>query len=123
MDRQQQLAEERTELAYHRTLLAEERTYSAWTRTGLASMASGFAIASLLGESGPPWLIRGVGVLFITTGGAMYAIGFWGYFKAVRKLRPKVVPGISAWIFALLSTALLVGAITALTLFLQTSRS
>lgn len=68
------LAEKRTETAFHRTLLAELRTCSAWVRTGLASNATGFAIAKPMTEAEPAWLVRSLAILFIAAALGLYVI-------------------------------------------------
>jgi putative membrane protein len=113
-DLQQQLAKERTVLAQERTLLAEERTFSAWIRTGLAALATGLAIAQLMSESGPAWLIRSLAAIFIFAGGAMFGLGYWAYRDAVRKLDQVGIRGIPLWIIAGLSLILVIAAITGL---------
>jgi putative membrane protein len=101
-----QLAERRTETAFHRTLLAEQRTYSAWVRTGLASAATGFAIAKLLTDVQPLWLVRGLAVVFILAGAAMFLLAFWAYRSALTKLDSLPTGGVPLWILAVLSFAL-----------------
>lgn len=115
-DLQQRLAEERTEGAHQRTILAQERTFTAWSRTGLASMATGFAIAKLMGEAGPAWLIRLVGALFIVSGGFMLLLGFWDYRQAIRRLARPHHAGVSLWAAGGITLALLTGGVTVLAL-------
>lgn len=117
-DIQQQLAKERTETAHRRTLLAEERTYSAWIRTGLASLATGFAIAKLMADSGPTWMIRSLGILFITAGGVMFALAFWAYRGALQQMQRPNQGGIPIWIVGILTFTMLVGAATGLAFIL-----
>lgn len=110
---QLQLAEERTKTAHRRTLLADERTYSAWIRTGLASVATGFAIAKLMTAGGPTWMIRSLGVLFISAGGAMFGMAFWVYRRANNQKKP-IDGGFPIWVIGTLTLALLVGTATGL---------
>jgi putative membrane protein len=44
-----------TQLAVDRTILAAERTYAAWVRTGLAALASGVGARALLAGTLPSW--------------------------------------------------------------------
>jgi putative membrane protein len=109
-DRRDNLADKRTETAFHRTLLAEQRTYSAWVRTGLASTATGFAIAKLMTEAQPAWLVRWLAILFIVAGGCMFLLAFWAYRDALAKVNELPSGGIPLWILAILSTVLFVAA-------------
>jgi putative membrane protein len=113
-DRQQQLAEERTDIAYQRTWLAEERTFSAWLRTGLASLATGFVIAKLMVETGPTWLMRALGALFILVGGAVFCLALLAYRSAVLRLGKPPTSGIPMWVIGSISAALVLGATIAL---------
>ena len=118
-DRKTRLAEERTETAHRRTLLAEERTYSAWVRTGLASAATGFAIAKLMTATGPEWLIRALGSVFILAGATMFGLGFWAYRSALRELEEVPDRGIPLWVLAALSLSLLAGSAVGLVLVIS----
>ncbi len=113
-----ELAEERTDWAQERTLLAKQRTFSAWVRTGLAAMAVGFAIAQLLGDVQPQWMVRTIGTILILTGGAIHGIGFWGYRKTLQKLEQEGVRGISIWFIGLITLALVLSAGIGLVLIL-----
>jgi putative membrane protein len=107
-DVQLQLAEERTETAHRRTVLADERTYSAWVRTGLACLATGFAIAKLMADSGPTWMIRLLGILFISVGGVMFVMAFWAYRRALTEMKQIAHVGLPIWIVSMITLALLV---------------
>jgi putative membrane protein len=113
-DPQQQLAQERTDIAYQRTWLAEERTFSAWLRTGIASVATGLATAKLLVETGPTWLLQALGSLFIVLGAAIFCLAFVAYQKALRRLPKPRASGIPLWVVAAMSLVLLVGPAVAL---------
>jgi putative membrane protein len=57
-----------TQLAIDRTVLAAERTYSAWVRTGLASLASGVGARALLTGTLPSWFggLTGSGLILFS---------------------------------------------------------
>lgn len=121
-NRQQELAERRTETAFQRTLLAEERTYSAWIRTGLAATVTGFAIAKFMGETGPMWLVHAMATLFILSGAAMFVLAFWAYHRALRALLGlQHVPSgrIPLWILVVLSAGMTVASAAGLFLVYQ----
>jgi putative membrane protein len=113
-----ELAEQRTEWAMERTLLAKERTFAAWLRTGLASLAVGFAVAELLGEVGPPFLAAGIGVALILCGGAIVAIGFRNYRRALDRLESYGVRGFPAWAMGVLTLVLVLVAVAGVALVL-----
>jgi len=51
-----------------RDQLAEERTFLAWIRTGLALMGFGFAVARFGAAAQPRWLSVGLGTALIAAG-------------------------------------------------------
>jgi putative membrane protein len=51
-----------------RDQLAEERTFLAWIRTGLALMGFGFAVARFGAAAQPRWLSAGLGTALIVAG-------------------------------------------------------
>jgi len=57
-----------TQLAVDRTILAAERTYAAWVRTGLAALASGVGARALLAGALPGWFgaITGSGLILFS---------------------------------------------------------
>lgn len=113
-DSKQELAEERTEAAHVRSLLAKERTFSAWLRTGLAMLATGFAIAQLLTDVSPQWLVPALSALFVVVGAAIFVIGYWSYRKTLRRLEEEGARGIPAWVMALVTAILMLGAVAGL---------
>ncbi|MAT13652.1 MAG: hypothetical protein CMJ46_00050 [Planctomyces sp.] len=113
-DRRNELARERTEAAVHRTFLSEQRTYSAWIRTGLASTATGFAIAKLMAESNPDWLTKSLATVFILAGALMFLLAFSAYRDAIRRLEEKPKASVPMWVMALLSGVLAIAAVAGL---------
>jgi putative membrane protein len=57
-----------TQLAVDRTVLAAERTYAAWVRTGLAALASGVGARALLAGTLPGWFgaLTGSGLILFS---------------------------------------------------------
>jgi putative membrane protein len=57
-----------TQLAADRTILAAERTYAAWVRTGLAALASGVGARALLDGTLPGWFgaLTGSGLILFS---------------------------------------------------------
>lgn len=118
-ERRDELAERRTETALHRTLLAEQRTYSAWIRTGLASAATGFALAQLMSEARPTWLVKGLAIVFILAGAAMFLLAVVVYRSAASKLSGTAPAGVPLWLLATLSMILCGAALAGLALVLN----
>ncbi len=114
-----ELAKDRTDWAQERTLLAKERTFSAWGRTGIAAMAAGLAIARLIEVADSPWIARTIGAILIVTGGAIFALGFFSYRKALKQLADEGVRGMSIWAIGILTFGLMFSAALALLLIFQ----
>lgn len=111
-----ELARDRTEWAYERSLLANDRTFSAWIRTGLATIAVGFGVTRLLQEVEPAWLVLSIGALFVVVGGGILLMGYWSHRRMLRWLsedrhlaetRSRKVVG---WIVGVITVALILGA-------------
>ncbi len=79
-------------------------------------MAVGFAIAQLLGDVKPQWMVRSIGILLILTGGAIHILGFWSYRETFQKLDKVGVRGISIWFIGLITLALVLSAAIGLAL-------
>lgn len=120
MGQREELAEDRTEWAYERSLLANDRTFSAWIRTGLATIAVGFGVTRLLREVQPNWLVVTLGVLFVIVGGGILLMGYWSHRRMLRWLSEdhhltdtrsrKIVE----WVVGAITVALILGAGTSL---------
>ena len=117
-DNRQEMAEDRTNWAYRRTLLAKERTFSAWIRTGLATVVVGFAVVRLLEELQPTWLTKVLGGLFITTGGAIFLVGYWSYRQTLKELARKDIRALPGWVMTVITAALVLGAVAGIALLL-----
>ena len=84
-------ADRRTELAADRTVLAAERTYAAWMRTGFAALASGVGARTLLASVMGHWLVTGVGTVLIVFSGFCFAAAIWReLFAGAPPPRPDV---------------------------------
>jgi uncharacterized membrane protein YidH (DUF202 family) len=118
-DRRDELAARRTEAAFHRTLLAEQRTYSERVRTRLALTATGFAIAKLMTETEPAWVVRALAIVFVLVGACMFWLAFWAYRGALAKIDDLPAGGIPLWTLGILSLALFIAAVTGLYSFLE----
>ncbi|MGB5777705.1 YidH family protein [Allopontixanthobacter sediminis] len=64
-NKNEELADHRTDWAEDRTILALERTFAGWMRTAFAAIGIGLGFRALFGELEPPWLARAIATLFI----------------------------------------------------------
>ena len=115
-NRDEELAEERTDWAEDRTILAIERTFAGWMRTAFAAIGIGLGFRVLFGELDPPWLAKAMGTGFIAFG-AVFAIGAERRAaKSLAKLRAHAVDGLDtpnlrwiAWLVAFGAALLIAG--------------
>jgi len=114
-----EMAEARTDWAEERTLLAKERTFSAWSRTGVAAMAAGLGIARFIEVADSPWIVRSIGVVLVVASAFVFALGFFSYRTALRKLTEEGVQGMPLWAIAILTGALIVSSVLAMLLIFQ----
>lgn len=105
----QELAEERTDWAYDRTLLAAERTVAAWIRTALACGAVGLGATRLFDAVEPAWLARVLGVLLLALGAVVAVLGALGYRRTRKRLEASSMRAVSMWSIWLITVALIVG--------------
>ena len=86
LERIEDSADRRTELAADRTVLAAERTYAAWVQLGLAALASGIGAKALLADVVPAWLTISVGTVLVLFSAFCFGAAVW------RQLDPGVPP-------------------------------
>lgn len=71
----------------YRMSLAAERTYLAYLRTGLALTAAGVAVAGALPNAGAEDLRRGLGVVLVLIGGAVFAAARFRWAAVTRAMQ------------------------------------
>jgi putative membrane protein len=108
------VTDDRTKWADERTQLAKERTFAAWIRTGLSSIAVGLGIVKLLPSIEPRWLLQAIGIIFVSTGGVVFMVGFKTYHTIVKKLERQGFKVVPSYFMAILTGILLVGTLLAL---------
>jgi putative membrane protein len=118
-DARESLAEDRTNWAHERTRLAKERTFAAWLRTGLATAGLGILVVKAMPSVEPRWLVRALGVMFVSTGGIVFLLGFRTYYGILRKLEKEGVEGTPAWFIGALTVVLALGSVLGLVLVLM----
>ena len=100
-------------MAQERTRLAKERTFAAVIRTALSFVGFGIAVAKLLPDLHPAWLVRTLGTLLIVGGGFTSVFGFRTVHEVITKLHEEGVKE-PRWIITTTSLLLLVTVILAL---------
>jgi putative membrane protein len=116
LERIEDSADRRTELAADRTVLAAERTYASWVQLGLAALASGIGAKKLLEGVVPEWLIIGVGTLLVLFSAFCFAAAVWRQMDPgvppprpdVRRIPPHLLLAVNGFL-ALVSLAALLG--------------
>ena len=104
----------RKKWADERTQLAKERTFAAWIRTGLSLIAVGLGIVKLLPSVEPRWLLQTIGIIFVSTSGVVFIVGFKTYHTIVKKLERQGFKATPSYFMAILTCVLLVAALLAL---------
>lgn len=64
-EKNQELAEDRTDWAEDRTVLANERTFAGWMRTGLGSLGMAVALQAVFGATEPTWIAKLAALMFV----------------------------------------------------------
>ncbi len=116
LERIEDSADRRTQLAADRTVLAAERTYASWVQLGLAALASGIGAKALLEGYVPQWLVVSVGTLLVLFSAFCFGAAVWRQLDPgvppphpdVRRIPPHLLVAVNAFL-ALVSLAALVG--------------
>ena len=116
LDRIEDSADRRTELAADRTVLAAERTYASWVQLGLAALATGIGTKKLLEGVVPEWLIVSVGTLLVLFSAFCFGAAVWRQMDPgvppprpdVRRIPPHLLVAVNGFL-ALVSLAAMLG--------------
>jgi putative membrane protein len=116
LERIEDSADRRTELAADRTVLAAERTYASWVQLGLAALASGIGAKKLLAGLVPEWLVVAVGTLLVLFSAFCFTAAVWRQFDPgvppprpdVRRIPPYLLVAVNGFL-ALVALAALLG--------------
>ena len=66
----------------------------------------------------PRWLVRTLGIMFVSTGGIILLLGFRTYYGILRKLQEEGFEGTPAWFIGALTAVLALGLVLGLGLVL-----
>ncbi|MHC2067552.1 YidH family protein [Bremerella sp. T1] len=102
-----------------RALMAEERTCSAWIRTGLASMATGLAIAKIMPNAEPRWAVACLGMTMVFVALLSFAVGFAGYARGTRHCRDSARSSLPWWVLMIFCNLLAVAVVLTASFIMQ----
>ena len=98
MDQTNDSIDRNTQLALQRSFLATERTLMAWIRTSISMIGFGFTLAKLFqsladahvlirGPAGMVWSAEGVGMLLISLGTFALVVAVFDHHRELKQLR------------------------------------
>ena len=98
MDRSGHSLDRNTQLALQRSFLATERTLMAWIRTSISMIGFGFTLAKLFqslasanvlirGPAGKVWTAEGVGMVLISLGTIALVVAVFDHYRELKYLR------------------------------------
>ncbi|MEW4561480.1 DUF202 domain-containing protein [Bremerella sp. JC770] len=102
-----------------RALMAEERTCSAWIRTGLASMATGLAIAKVMPNAEPRWAVAVLGMTMVLVAMLSFGVGFAGYARGTRHCRDSTRSSLPWWVLMIFCNLLAVAVVLTASFIVQ----
>jgi len=120
-----------TELALQRSFLATERTLMAWIRTSIALIGFGFTLAKLFqslaasdvlvrGPAGKVWTAEGVGMILISLGTFALVIAVFDHHRELKRLRAVGLDARFSLALAVASVLAILGVMALLSLFVYT---
>jgi putative membrane protein len=123
-----------TQLALQRSFLATERTLMAWIRTSISMIGFGFTLAKLFqsladsnvlirGPAGNVWTAEGVGLVLISLGTFALVVAVFDHHRELKQLRTAGLPGRFSLSVAVASVLAILGFMALLSLLVYTPRS
>jgi putative membrane protein len=103
MDQADPSLDRNTQLALQRSFLATERTLMAWIRTAISMIGFGFTLAELFrslarsnviirGPAGNVWTAEGVGMILISLGTLSLMVAVFDHRREIKQLREAGLP-------------------------------
>jgi len=116
-----------TQLALQRSFLATERTLMAWIRTSISMIGFGFTLAKLFqslarsnvlirGPAGKVWTAEGVGLLLISLGTLALIVATLDHRREIKQLRAAGLPARFSLTMAVASVLAILGVMALLSL-------
>jgi hypothetical protein len=76
----------------------------------------GILVVKLMPSIEPNWLVRALGVMFVSSGGIILLLGFRTYYGVLKKLEEEGLEGTPAWFIGALTAVLALGLVLGLVL-------
>jgi len=109
-DRQDESAQERTDLAQDRTILANERTFAGWLRTGLGCVAVGLGFQALFDRMSPDWVPKAIATAFLAMGILVFVLAQQNARAVHRRIKPHEVKAVGTFTLEVMTWVLSAGA-------------
>jgi putative membrane protein len=120
-----------TQLALQRSFLAAERTLMAWIRTSISMIGFGFTLAKLFqslarsnvlirGPAGRVWTAEGVGLALISLGTFALVVAVFDHRREIKQLHSAGLPGRFSLTMAVASVLATLGVMALLSLLVYT---
>jgi putative membrane protein len=120
-----------TQLALQRSFLATERTLMAWIRTSISMIGFGFTLAKLFqsladahvlirGPAGMVWTAEGVGMLLISLGTVALVVAVFDHRRELKQLRAAGLGARFSLTMAVASVLAILGVMALLSLLIYT---
>jgi putative membrane protein len=120
-----------TQLALQRSFLATERTLMAWIRTSISMIGFGFTLAKLFqsladahvlirGPAGRVWTAEGVGMVLISLGTLALVVAVFDHHRELKQLREAGLGARFSLTMAVASVLAILGVMALLSLLVYT---
>ena len=127
MDPADQSLDRNTQLALQRSFLATERTLMAWIRTAISMIGFGFTLAELFqslarsnvlvrGPAGRVWTAEGVGMLLVSLGTLALVVAVFDHHREMKQLHAAGLPERFSLTMAVASVLIILGAMALISL-------
>jgi putative membrane protein len=131
MDHTNQSLDRNTQLALQRSFLATERTLMAWIRTSIALIGFGFTVAKLFqslaranvlvrGPAGKVWTAEGVGLVLISLGTFALVVAILDHRREMNQLHAAGLSGRFSLTMTVASVLAILGVTALLSLLVYT---
>ena len=131
MDHSVESLDRNTQLALQRSFLATERTLMAWIRTSISMIGFGFTLAKLFeslarsnvlirGPAGRVWTAEGVGLVLVSLGTVALVVAIFDHRREMKQLYAAGLPGRFSLTMSVASALAILGVMALLSLLAYT---